>query len=305
MSNEPDIPGSGQEEQDPVGNAQLAHDTVQDAGENQSPKINLQPSEMETHAHHLHHAPGKKIWHYFYEFLMLFLAVFCGFIAENIREHYVEGQRAKELAKNLYKEIVADSVSVQQCIEKRKIKEASCTYFISYVKDSSLTALSDRFYPAFSWALIQTQRIIFEPNDGILNQLRNSGELRYFKDQELQAAVGKLSVMISNIRVRNEREYSFVENNIRPFSLRFYDFSWYEALTEHGKLELYDALTQRITSPVKGNIPNLDKFDRKEAENVSNYYLLMLRATRMAQYTGYAKINHELLEILRKEYRLE
>jgi hypothetical protein len=96
-----------------------------------------------------------------------------------------------------------------------------------------------------------------------------------------------------------------VENNIRPFSLRFYDFSWYEALTEHGKLELYDALTQRMTSPVKGNIPNLDKFDRKEAENVSNYYLLMLRATRMAQYTGYAKINHELLEILRKEYRLE
>ncbi len=42
---------------------------------------------MDTHAHHLHHAPGKRIWHYFYEFLMLFLAVFCGFLAENFREH--------------------------------------------------------------------------------------------------------------------------------------------------------------------------------------------------------------------------
>src|SRR5882724_522556 len=48
---------------------------------------------METHAHHLHHAPGKKIWHYFYEFLMLFLAVFSGFLAENWREHYVEHER--------------------------------------------------------------------------------------------------------------------------------------------------------------------------------------------------------------------
>ena len=42
--------------------------------------------DMETHAEHLHHAPGKKIRHYFFEFLMLFLAVFCGFIAENWRE---------------------------------------------------------------------------------------------------------------------------------------------------------------------------------------------------------------------------
>lgn len=264
-----------------------------------------QTKEMETHAHHLHHAPGKKFWHYFYEFLMLFLAVFCGFIAENMREHYVENERAKELAKNLYKEIIADSIAVQQCIEKRNTKEAECTYFISYVKDSSLTELSDHFYPAFAWALIQTQRLIYEPNDGILTQLRNSGELRYFKNPELQAAVGKLSVAITNVRVRNEREYTFLENNIRPFSIRFYDFTWYETFTEHGKLELYEALVQKTISTVKGKIPNLDKFDRKEAENITNYYLLMLRATRMAQYTGYAKINHELLEILRKEYHLE
>jgi hypothetical protein len=116
--------------------------------------------EMETHAHHLHHAPGQKIWHYFYEFLMLFLAVFCGFLAENFREHYVENERAGELAKNLYKEVLADSVNVQQRMAVRQIKENECAYFISYVKDSSLTILSERFLPAFSWALIQTQRIL-------------------------------------------------------------------------------------------------------------------------------------------------
>src|SRR5690349_17420918 len=51
---------------------------------------------METHASHLHQAPGKKIWHYFFEFLMLFLAVFCGFIAENWREQLREHQREQE-----------------------------------------------------------------------------------------------------------------------------------------------------------------------------------------------------------------
>ena len=49
----------------------------------QLPTTNHKPktTTMETHAHHLHKAPGKKWTHYFFEFLMLFLAVFLGFIA--------------------------------------------------------------------------------------------------------------------------------------------------------------------------------------------------------------------------------
>jgi hypothetical protein len=51
---------------------------------------------METHAHHLHKAPGKNFWHYFFKFFMLFIAVFCGFMAENIREHKVEEAKGKQ-----------------------------------------------------------------------------------------------------------------------------------------------------------------------------------------------------------------
>ena len=45
---------------------------------------------METHAPHVHHASGKKFSQYFYEFLMLFLAVFFGFLAEYFLEHQIE-----------------------------------------------------------------------------------------------------------------------------------------------------------------------------------------------------------------------
>jgi hypothetical protein len=259
---------------------------------------------METHAHHLHKAPGEKVWHYFFEFLMLFLAVFCGFLAENFRENYVENERAKELALSLYSEIFADSINIQQKIDLRNRKESECSYFISYVKDSSLTTLSDRFLPAFSYALI-AQRILFEPNDGIVNQLRNSGELRYFKSTELQAAVGKLSVAIAKIRSRHDREYSMMEMYVRPFLIKFYDFNWYEELSQHGKLDVSTAITQGVKVPGKGKIQNLDKFNRQEAENLVTYYLLVLRGTRIEQYTQYTNINHQLLQILRKEYYLK
>jgi hypothetical protein len=255
--------------------------------------------------HHHAHTTRQKWTHYFWEFLMLFLAVFAGFLAENQREHYVEDLRAEVLAKNLYKELYADSITAQQKIAIRNRKEEECAYFINYVKDSNLANLSSRFYPAFTWSFLQSAQLMFEPNDGILNQLRNSGELRYFKSSELQAEIGRLSVLIANIRNRNEKEYGFLEMQIRPFSLRHYDFDWYEKFTQYGKVLLLEALSKNteLTSP--GKIINPDKFSRQEASSIASYYMLMLRGTRQTHYLPYAIINHQLLQALRKEFHLK
>jgi hypothetical protein len=264
-----------------------------------------QPVDMEVHKHP-HHVTHKKKWEeYALEFLMLFLAVFLGFVAENIREHRVEQQRAKELAKNLYKEIYTDSAGVQLCIVNRLLKEKECGYFIDYVKDSSLTNLSSRFFPAFTTALIQIQYIIFEPNDGILNQLRNSGELRYFKNSELQSELGNLSVKISYVRTRNDREYSYVEFYNRPFTLKHFDFTWYEELIDHGRMPLVEALKQNKKLSSAGKIANPEKFSRTEAESIVSYYRLLLRSTRQIQYKEYAEASHRVLELLRKEFHLQ
>ena len=48
--------------------------------------------------HHHAHTRRKKFRHYFWEFLMLFLAVFCGFLAEYWLEHIIEHQREKKYA---------------------------------------------------------------------------------------------------------------------------------------------------------------------------------------------------------------
>jgi hypothetical protein len=64
---------------------------------------------MEVH-HHSHTEPvhgtsRKKFTHYLWEFLMLFLAVFCGFLAENQREHMVEHQREIKYMNSLIKDL--------------------------------------------------------------------------------------------------------------------------------------------------------------------------------------------------------
>src|SRR6266496_145462 len=61
---------------------------------------------MEIHAHS--HTARKKWTHYLWEFLMLFLAVFCGFLAENVREHLVEKYRENKYIATLAKELKYD-----------------------------------------------------------------------------------------------------------------------------------------------------------------------------------------------------
>ena len=65
---------------------------------------------MEVHHHpDLHHKP-KKWKEYFLEFLMIFLAVTMGFIAENIREHFVLKKHEKEYMVSLVRDLNNDIV---------------------------------------------------------------------------------------------------------------------------------------------------------------------------------------------------
>src|SRR3954468_5958326 len=60
--------------------------------------------DMEVHKHP-HHVTHKKKWgEYLLEFFMLFLAVFLGFVAENIRESNADHEREKQYAEELYAE---------------------------------------------------------------------------------------------------------------------------------------------------------------------------------------------------------
>ena len=64
---------------------------------------------METHAQELHKAPGHGLKHYLFEFLMLFLAVFCGFLAENYRETLVNKEKELHYIQNIVADLKSDT----------------------------------------------------------------------------------------------------------------------------------------------------------------------------------------------------
>jgi len=277
------------------------------SGIKDKPTVNATPTEkMEVHHHpDIHHE--KKPWkEYFLEFLMIFLAVTMGFFAETIRENISEGGKGRELAESLYQEVYKDSIIMQTKISWREEKEGHMEYLKKYIKDSSLTSFPDKFYPSFMWCFIFNASTNFDPNDGILDQLRNSGTLRYFKSIELQNAVSNISTAIYNVRSRNTQEYAFTEQYVRPFLLKYYDFEWEDAFTQNGKLSILQALRQtnfHATKPPQ--IRNLKEFKRDDSYALIDYYLLIIRSTKQVHYAPYVKANHELLQALRKEYHFK
>ena len=73
---------------------------------------------MEVHAHT--HTARKKWTHYFWEFLMLFLAVFCGFLAEYQLEHKIEKDREKQYMRSMVEDLSADTLMLQKNIVLRR-----------------------------------------------------------------------------------------------------------------------------------------------------------------------------------------
>jgi len=132
---------------------------------------------MEVHAHT--HTARKKWTHYLWEFLMLFLAITLGFFVENNREHYIEKIRVKEFARSLAFDIAKDTANMTYIIDRINLQVKNTDSLTSYLKshkpyelrniDLFTLTILDR-YPAYRWSR------------STLEQIKNSGSLRYFGD---------------------------------------------------------------------------------------------------------------------------
>lgn len=271
---------------------------------------NQEIEDMEVH-HHAHDAAAphhKKNWKsYFWEFLMLFLAVFCGFLAEYQLEHKIEKDRAKELAKDFYLELRNDSVSVAEKYQNRINLENSLEYLASYFKDSSLTNLPNRFVVNFHKGLFFRAPSLFEPRTAVLEQLKNSGSLRYFKNEELKNLIGDISVSIHNVNDRQSFENNYRQTYITPLLIKHYDSDFELATRKIGDKNLNDFLStyERSDTIIPFRLNALEAFNTKETNNLINLFAINSRGTRSIQFQEYIEVNAKLLKLLRKEYHIK
>lgn len=169
-------------------------------------KIPKQETEnMETHAPHLHHAREKKIWHYLFEFLMLFLAVFCGFIAENWREQLQDHRREKEFIRSIVEDIKSDTLqSNKTLIQLKRISSGIDSVLIAL---SSSEIIDNSNYAYRLW----TKNLgleVFVSNDRTIQQLKNSGGLRLIRNKAVSDRIMEYDQTLKKYSVQSNLMYS-------------------------------------------------------------------------------------------------
>jgi hypothetical protein len=202
---------------------------------------------MEVH-HHAHHQ-GKKNWKaYIWEFLMLFFAVFCGFLAEWRLEQVIENHREKEYIYSFVEDINADVeqtnkllVDIQSRINKT---------------DSLLLALSsnevqNNSNKAFKFWLMTIGFPDFVQNDRTIQQLKSSGSLRIIRNKAVSDKIMEYDQTVRLLSVTQENMNAIAANNTLANQLfNFVKLTQNQAtaipLTENGKKIVSEAYANRF-----------------------------------------------------------
>ena len=225
---------------------------------------------------------------------MLFLAVFCGFLAENQREHIIEHNREKQFIRSLVNDVAADTARLNAILKSRDLRELqldSLTFLVNNYPVASQTG--DVYY--YSHTINRYLLYQFTPNDGTMQQLKNAGGLRLIRKRIVADSIIKYDVASRALQRLGEQEMN-VTDIYREMAPKMLDAN------ELAKISGPENEPIRLTS----NPPLLSSY--KEFLNEYNYRLLSVKNVNK----GYRRETRKLLKqattllvTLKKEYHLD
>jgi len=248
---------------------------------------------MEVHAHDLHKAPGGGWKHYIFEFLMLFLAVFCGFLAENFREHQVEKEREEKFIKNLVEDLKQDTIAFGKNINYISVLLEKDDSLINLLNSPDVKKIGSALYYTGRLSSRSTPLAI---NDATIQQLKNSGGFRLIQNEEVAKKIMEYynrSVFINYLQQVETLE----SEDYRKVAIDVFDPLIFNSIASHAG--------NSIVRP-SGN-PELLTYDQQVLRRLSgtvSYH----RSAKFAISEAQGDMNKaaiKLIELIKNEYHLE
>jgi hypothetical protein len=247
---------------------------------------------MEVHAHT--HTERKRLKHYLFEFFMLFLAVFCGFLAENWREKIVEHRHEKEFIESELSDLQLDTARLNYLLTRWDVTVTRIDSLIellhsgsysSHLNDVYFMARVVSFTPRFNYAARTIQ------------QLKNSGSLRLIRSKEASDSLVVYYDIIVPFMQSQDQIILNAAAEYRNVATELFD-----------PYVFYQILKGNLGTAVRPiNSPNLLTTDITKINAVLSklMYLRSIVVNTMDIYRQAKRSADNLLEILKKEYHLQ
>ena len=247
---------------------------------------------MEVHAHT--HTPRKKWTHYLWEFLMLFLAVFCGFLAEYQLEHKIEQGKEKQYIQSMVEDVNKDIGALDSVINYQTFiipgLDSLCLQCYRFKKGDSEVKDLYRLHKKYG---LKTD-VLIEFNDKTLTQLKNAGGMRLIRNQ---IAADGITLYDNNIKKIKSHEGIYGDVIVISYhlSLKIFNRAYYrrgvednKPANEFGNILLLDDNMKMLIE--YGNTV-------ESLKNVLVDYILLLKEMKEQAYG--------LMQTLKTEYHLK
>jgi len=241
--------------------------------------------------HHHSHSSRKKWTHYFWEFLMLFLAVFCGFLAEYQLEHKIENDREKIYMQNMLDDLKADTAIYSDYAARNAVVRDLVDTIMVLIKSPdrrkhiSKLAYSARIFTA-KWKQIAMVKRTYE-------EMKSSGHLRLIRNKEVAGKVSSYYNSLSELDTYNNVGMIWSNNYAQAMAKLFDGEALLKIIKEKKEVALMgDALISE------------DKMAINELLTSAGYFYGALSLNN--NVAADRKINaNQLIELIKTKYKLK
>jgi len=249
---------------------------------------------MELHKHPQHLTHKKRWGEYLLEFLMIFLAVTLGFLAENVRETYKDHEKARVYAAQMISNLCDDTLNLKSFISLLNAGAGKGDTLLQLLTDSNPQKVSGKLY---FYGLIGGRDFNFIPNDATLLQMKSSGTLRYF-NMRISHDVAQYEQFCRRLEIAQDRDQGlFVE--VRKIRAQIFNVSYNDFVNKHYHV------SPMIDSFVRTNPPLLtyDKSILNQYVELVRSRFVLLRTPKTADTLLRRAI--DLIRDLKREYNIK
>jgi len=214
---------------------------------------------------------------------MLFLAVFCGFLAENKREHMIEHKREKQFMASMVEDLRSDTALINKIVVIDSNYITMTDSLLSELLTDSIKTNSNNAYRLWEYS---SGFADFYQNDRTIEQLKNSGSLRLIRNTIVSNGIMEYQKVVRNL--------VDLQHSVDDYLVQTVDHK--NRLFARGSLDKHSGNPVPLLSP-----------DRKFLEEMYGYKLdcknLVLILIGRSRSVG-AKAS-ELIASIKKEYHLD
>ena len=223
---------------------------------------------------------------------MLFLAVFCGFLAEYQLEHKIERDREKKFIQTFIEDLEADTAAINKNVLFRKTKGLQIDSLIDLLSWQKIKGYENELY-YLGRTLVRTTR--FQSNDRTIIQLKYSGSLRLIRNENAADSIISYQKLVDYI-LQNIDDERVERRAVDPLLAKIFNPFVFDNML---------ANNNEIQKPT--NNPPLRSYDTSLQQDFA-YCINQLKGSNIIITTRLKMLNEKatnIIAFLQKEYHLE